>query len=447
MKLLPHTLLGLTAVLASASAATAQLEAPKAQRGASAAVAGASVAPIAPIVLNQVLVGLAPGVAPADVAAQVGGILIDQFGDPLAPLSAGGPGLVALLQLPQGQGVDTAHAFLTDVPGVIFVEGNTAAGPPEGCGGKAVTGPQQCTAAFFDATPTGPEYTDQAAVPAIALNGSTAPQAGSPTIVAVIDTGIDLAHPLLAGNIHAPGFDFVLGQPVAADLANGIDDDGDGQVDEAHGHGTHMAGLIVLVDPMARLIPYRVLDADGVGTSYDVARAIYRAAIDGAEVINLSLSLAEPSAAVEEAIEFAHDECHIAIVAAAGNTGSLGVVYPAAYHEVIAVAAVGVDDVVAPFSAFGKEVDVCAPGVDVYSAMPGNQYALWSGTSMSTAIVSGGVSRLHSWSSKAHEPEANTDALADAAHSLESTNPLHNDQLGSGRIDIAQAGVKLLHHD
>jgi Subtilase family len=397
-------------------------------------------------------VGLLPG-ADLAVIGQSGAQQLAAFGQAGIPLSPGGPDKVVEVTWPTSAAAATGLAYLRQAPGVLFTESLRKASPPESLGCGAVAGPQQCTAAFFDSGPTLPKYAEQPALPVMAVGSDTQAAANALTIVAVIDTGIDPTHPLLAGRVFGPGYDYILGQAGGWDLPDGLDNDGDAAVDEGFGHGTHVAGLIVLMDPAAKLLSYRVLDADGVGNSYAVAAAIYRAVEEGAMIINLSLSLSGPSLAVEEAIEHAVDE-GVAVFASAGNTGSEGVLYPARYEEVVAVAALDAADIKAGFSAFGSDVDLVAPGIDLYSAMPFGQYAWWSGTSMATALASGANSRLIS-----HKPDvllsvgAGDDDLAlaagvgevlvEQAQSVDGLNPSYAGKLGKGRVHVANAAQAL----
>lgn len=398
------------------------------------------------------LVGLPGGSDVAALAAQVGAQWIDSLG---GLLPAAGPPLgveeVALLRWAQPQAAKSGEHQLLNASVALFVEPNYTVRTPEvgGCGAlPGGAGTQQCTVAFVDVTPTQGEFLGQSAVSAIGLRSMPPTLAGKETWVAVIDTGVDPTHPWLQGRLLGPGYDFLTNSVGGIDVPNGLDDDQDGWVDEAYGHGTHVSGLIALVDPSAKLIPYRVLDADGNGSAFDVARAIRRAAADGAHCINLSLGLSKESLAVRAAIESVHggedgggDEGTV-IVASAGNQGTLGIGSIARHEGTLAVAAVDSTGALAEFSNFGPEVDLVAPGVAVYSALPGGRFAWWSGTSMATAIASGCVSRIRSSFDEA-KAKAAQDAILDAAASVQSQNPGLDDWLGDGLIDLEQAYSKL----
>jgi len=231
---------------------------------------------------------------------------------------------------------------------------------------------------------------------------------GAGVTVAVLDTGVDPAHPQLAGRL-VQGFDFVDNDLDPSEV-------GTAAANPNYGHGTHVAGLIALVAPEASIMPLRVLDADGVGDIWVLAEALAFAinpdgnlqTADGADVINLSLSttyrtdlLTEIVAAVtceEDDDAGEDDDCLVGpgqhgavVVAAAGNSGSSTPEYPAAEGVIglLAVAASTPEDTLASFSNFGSWVHVAAPGENILSSVPNGEYAVWSGTSMSTPLVAG----------------------------------------------------------
>lgn len=250
---------------------------------------------------------------------------------------------------------------------------------------------------------------------------------GKGTVVAVIDTGVDYTHKDLADNIwvnegEIPG--------------NGIDDDGNGYVDDVHGvdfvegdsdpmdehgHGTHVAGIIAMtpgngggvgVAYGAKIMCVRAGQANGSFASTDIAKAIKYAADNGADVINMSFGGTGGSYLVESALQDAFPSC--VLVAAAGNDGlpttdakQAGYlftedIYPAGYKYVIGVMATDNNKSLAYFSNWdfkegsGCEYEMAAPGVGIYSTLPGNRYACWSGTSMATPNVAAAAAILRS---------------------------------------------------
>ena len=334
--------------------------------------------------------------------------------------------------------------------GTILAEGVVQSGGEEQCDED---GTQQCTIGFVDGTPTVGEYKRQDWIETLGILEGQALSTTTPVVVAVIDTGIDPRHPVFRGRLDSDGYDFIEERPGGWDLPNGTDDDGDRRVDEAYGHGTHIAGTILAVNPHARILSLRVADAEGNATSYDVARAIEHAIAYGADVINLSLSFPEPSRIVAHTAHHAVSQ-GIAVVTSAGNTVQGPVLFPGSLDAkantlfrlsgrnpsgVITVAACDDESKLAWFSGRGAEVDLLIPGVDVYSAYPGDRWARWSGTSMATAIGSGIVSLVVASDPlpgrPAQELVVQTAALADEA------NPGIVTQIGWG-IPNAERAVK-----
>jgi thermitase len=207
--------------------------------------------------------------------------------------------------------------------------------------------------------------------------------AGSPQItIAVIDSGICSNHPDLAGRI-LPGHDYI---------------DGDDTPEDEFGHGCAMSGVIAAninnelgiagVAPNTQIMPLRVLDGNGIGSYSDVAAALVYAVDNGAEIISLSLGGVNPSSVLENAVDYA-DARGVVVIAAAGNSGSEGALYPAAYPPVIAVGSLDINLARSDFSNYGAEIDVYAPGRDMLTTDLGGGYTYRSGTSLSAAFVTG----------------------------------------------------------
>lgn len=217
---------------------------------------------------------------------------------------------------------------------------------------------------------------------------------GEGIVVAVLDTGADMTHPDLAPNIIG-GKNFVDGYP---------DDD----LEDLHGHGTHVAGTIaaaknnkgiVGVAPKAKLLIGRVLSPDGHGEDRWIANAIRWAICwrgpsgEKVNVINMSLGGPEYSALIHRAVKAAVKN-NISVICAAGNEGdgktdTNEVSYPAYFPEVIAVGAIDEQHQVAHFSNTNREIDVAAPGYEILSTLPNGKYGVFSGTSMAAPHVSG----------------------------------------------------------
>jgi thermitase len=282
---------------------------------------------------------------------------------------------------------------------------------------------------------------------------------GANVTVAVIDTGIDYAHPDLAPNMWTN----------PADPANGIDDDHNGFVDDIHGadfvdedsnptddagHGTHVAGIIGAkgnnttgvagVNWDVKLMALKFLDADGSGNTADAANSIDYAVSHGARVINASWGGPGLSTALYQAIRRAGDK-GVTFVAAAGNDGENNDVkpdYPAAFDlpNVISVAATDSTDQLVDFSNYGvNSVDLAAPGDDITSTVPpdvdSSGYASFSGTSMATPFVTGAASLYLS-----RFPEASLDqARAAILQNVDKLPSLAGKVATGGRLNVARA--------
>ncbi len=220
--------------------------------------------------------------------------------------------------------------------------------------------------------------------------------------VAVVDSGIDAGHEDLAGKVK--------------NIKNCTDST---TADDLFGHGTHVAGIISAntnnkigvagVGYNISLMNAKALSDNGSGYYSWIADCITWSADQGAGVINMSLGGADASQMLEDAINYAHDK-GVVIVAAAGNSNSSGFFYPAAYSQVISVAATDNEDARASFSNWGNWVDVAAPGVSIFSTLPSHtnyfktkNYGYLSGTSMAAPHVSGLAGLLFSENLKRDE--------------------------------------------
>jgi thermitase len=205
---------------------------------------------------------------------------------------------------------------------------------------------------------------------------------GSPSVVvAILDTGVDLSHPDLQGKVVAS--------------VNFTDSS---TASDVNGHGTHVAGIVGAATNNGQgvaglgyntsVMNVKVMGDNGTGSFFAVAQGVVWAADHGARVVNMSLGAEFGNATLEDAVNYAWGK-GVVVVAAAGNGGSSTPFYPAAYANVIAVASTDMFDKLAPLSDYGDWVDVAAPGGNIYSTLPNNNYASLSGTSMASPHVAG----------------------------------------------------------
>jgi thermitase len=204
----------------------------------------------------------------------------------------------------------------------------------------------------------------------------------SKTLLAIVDTGVDYNHPDLQGRVDK-GRDFI----------NNDDDAMDDQ-----GHGTHCAGIaaastndgvgIAGLASNVNILAVKVLSASGGGSYESVANGIIYAADRGSHIISMSLGGGASSKVIQDAVDYANSKGSL-IVAAMGNNGNESKSYPAACDGVMAIGATDVNDNRASFSQYGSWISVGAPGKDILSTIPGNRYAVYSGTSMATPYAAG----------------------------------------------------------
>lgn len=376
----------------------------------------------------SLLVRFAPGVPASTTRAALGAVgahLVESFPD--------GPSLVALAP---GGNTAAALARLRSNPAVQYAEPDATLH----------------AAAVYPNDPLFPQLWGLSNPGGVNIDAPAAwgITTGTPaTIVAVLDTGIDLSHPEFGGRIWVnpdggSGADGYLGDVNGWNFAENT-----GDVQDDNGHGTHVAGIlaaaggngngVVGVDWNATLMPVKILDSSGGGTTDAAVKGIYFAVEHGARVINASWGGGDYSQALADAIGFAGSN-GVVFVTAAGNDGTNNdkvPSYPADYRlpNEIAVAAIDPRGDLAGFSNFGAHtVDLAAPGVNILSTVPGG-YAYYSGTSMATPYVAGVAALLVGL-----HPEYNAAQLV--RRILATTKPLpslHGKTITGGMVDAARA--------
>jgi len=334
---------------------------------------------------------------------------------------------VYLLAARNGTDMSALIERMKDDSRVVYVEPNYITEMPEG-GRRSAWG-----WGGQDAEPYGEQY----ALDMIHLTAAHSLSQGAGVVVAVIDTGAQLNHPALAGSFTAAKLDLIDGDQVPNDVGNGRDDDGDGEVDEGMGHGTHVAGTVHLVAPQAQIMPIRVLDSEARGNVFAIAEAILFALENGADVINLSLGTGAVSEVLQGATEEAADQ-GVLVIAAAGNLNSDLFQYPAGDDCVLAITSVGSTKAKSTFSNYGSWISLSAPGESIYSPFPVNGYAWWSGTSMATPFAAGQAALLWGYDSTLSLEEV-VRYMGGTAQSLKDANPNWDGKLGVGLVDAGAA--------
>lgn len=219
----------------------------------------------------------------------------------------------------------------------------------------------------------------------------------SQVLQAVLDTGIDHNHESLSDLVDTDlGESFVGGTTM-----------------DVQGHGTHVAGTIASYGSVsgvmheASLVPVKVLDDNGMGSAFGIQQGILYAADIGADVINMSLGGGGYHQGTAEATQTAVNAGTI-VVAASGNDSSSSISYPAGYDSVIAVGSVTSNETRSSFSNYGDGLELMAPGSNIYSTVPNNGYATYSGTSMASPHVAGVAGLLRSVDSDISVSEVRT---------------------------------------
>ncbi|MBX7219728.1 MAG: S8 family serine peptidase [Blastocatellia bacterium] len=366
-----------------------------------------STPPVQALNLNkQIIIKLSPGVSIGTITSRFGLTLVDQLVDKQE----------YLVETPLLSNINVLISLISAVPGV------------ENAGPNLLIWPHRRPQSYDGDTPqvlgtAATTYQNQTLISFLQLGAVQGVSQGGNIKVAVVDTGADLAHPALVTRLTNDGYDYVDRDTVPADVTGG----------SASGHGTFVAGLVALLAPQAKIQPIRVLRPDGSGDAFHVAAGIYYAADHGAQVINLSLGTDRDTGMMSRSVTYAQNRGAIVVAAMGNDNLDASDVYPAAYANVIGVAATNFTDQKASFSNYGGLVDVCAPGVSLVSAYPQGAYASWSGTSFAAPLVSAEAALLLA---QGKTVSLTTENIFRAVQPVVSSD---KGWLGSGRIDLLAA--------
>ncbi len=369
-------------------------------------------------------------------------VAADHALDP-TPLDQFGTRPIYLMRILDGASPLDRTVGLSADPRILYAEPNFI--------GRAPEGQQRVSWAKGDESS---RYQEQWAVSMIRLPEAHTISRGAGVTVAVLDTGVDVTHPAFEGRL-VNGYDFVDWDADPSEV-------GSPEENHVYGHGTHVAGLVALVAPEAKIMPIRVLDEEGVGNIWVLAEAMAYAmnpdgditTADGADVINLSLGTDHPTnllAEIENDVSCSDDdegddECladqnhHGAVVAvAAGNDGLGDPEYPAAesVSSVLAVGASTSEDELASFSNHGSWVHVVAPGDALLSTVPGGGYAFWGGTSTAAPLVAGQAALIRA-ANPALAPALVVQKIKETSAVISGPVPLRIDTAASLGIPLVQ---------
>ena len=277
---------------------------------------------------------------------------------------------------------------------------------------------------------------------------------GSSVVIAIVDDAVERTHSDLSPNLWVN----------TAEIAgNGIDDDGNGYIDDIngfdvgsndnnpnpptadYGHGTHVAGIssarannatgVASIGYSCKLMCVKsTTTATAITNGYD---GIVYAAVSGADIINMSWGGPTSSTTGQNVVNYAVSQGCI-LIAASGNDNVSTQFYPAAFNNVVSVAATASNDAKASFSNYGAWIDISAPGNNIYSTTVGNTYGNKSGTSMASPMVAGLAGLMKSLNPNMTNADL-INCLLTTADNINAQNGSYIGQLGSGRIDAAAA--------
>ena len=360
-----------------------------------------------------------------------------------------------LLSVPQGRELEKAED-LKRSPLVEYAEPNYVVQIAD-----AIAAGPDYSFRVLDVEPNDPYFSSQWNLPKIEAPAAWNITTGSDrVIIAFVDSGVDLTHPELKDKIW-------INTDEIAD--NGVDDDGNGKIDDVHGwdfvnwhgepqddygHGTFVASIAAAetnnglgmagVSWGAEIMPIKVYDEWGVSYHWHTAGGIEYAVDNGAKIINLSWTL-KPDInpqPLQTAVNYAHSKGAL-VVAAAGDTFTRTIQYPAALDHVVSVAATNRDDGHPDFSTYNDKVDVAAPGTDILGIYLRGGYARLTSTHAAAPHVAGLAALI--WSVNPTLTPGDVEDIIEST-AVDLGEPGRDDYFGYGRIDASAAVMTTTHY-
>ena len=332
------------------------------------------------------------------------------------------PAPFVLYRTPAGSDLHAIQAQMRLDGNYVFAEDDDTLTYPEGhSGGKGGT-----VAAIM--TRESVYQQNSAMLTQINFNPATTQGPGRVLRVAILDTGLSAQQPELWGRVYR-SFNAVEPDKPAYDRAWNKDTNANGAPDEALGHGTMVAGLVYQMSPKSQLVIARVADSDGVSSAWNLTKGLAFAAVQGAELVNISLGSLERIPAISDVLDWTETQ-GMQIVAPIGNNNQRTALSPAEISKVICVAGVTSTDTKAAFSNWAGTTDLAAPATGIKSYWWNGQMGIWSGTSFAAPLVTGSLAEALRKRSKL-TPAKIRDAVEDSGDNINPKNPSFKDELGT----------------
>lgn len=328
----------------------------------------------------------------------------------------------ALLTLGPDRTVEQVQAELIADPRVVWAEDNVEVVSPEGQGAirgttiPAIGGRSQLYAANTNL------------LTQINWSSALAEAPGRDVRIAILDTGLTRARSYLWSNVVGLA-NFVEKGSLPYDMPRNCDSNGNGELDEAVGHGTMIAGIVDQVAPKAKMLIARVADSDGNATAWTIVQGLAFAATHGAEVANISLGSTQAIPALSDVADWC-EENDLLVVSGIGNDNTGRALYPARITKVVCVSGLLPDNRKADFSNWDGHCDSAAPATGIVSQWWNGQMGTWSGTSFASPMVAAAVADCL----RRTTPQPLgflRDAVVNSGRNIDALNPAYGGELGT----------------